>query len=43
MTDHKIYEMPFADVFSHHVAKIERCHFETSDLNTRHRATPLCA
>ena len=21
MTDHKIYEMPFADVFSHYVAK----------------------
>ncbi|GIR45971.1 MAG: hypothetical protein CM15mP54_28250 [Paracoccaceae bacterium] len=22
MTDHKIYEMPFADVFSHYVAKV---------------------
>ena len=24
MSDHKIYEMPFADVFPHYVAKIER-------------------
>ena len=24
MTDHKIYEMPFADIFPHYVAKIER-------------------
>ena len=24
MSDHKIYEIPFADVFPHYVAKIER-------------------